>query len=183
MSIKFHLTTKLSLLLFVVLKLWWLEKLNIHLPWAKTKKESFLEWPFPLIKRKESFGKKLIFFNYYLLDFRNILRTRMNEMIGHLLSEVFSSHSWKITVFPQLALLPLVVQYPLSGIKAQLHPSAPPTPPPPPPPHEKKTYFFHLCVKDLLTLPWNSFLTTCLKIFNLQNVVLTLINPWKSFPF
>ena len=142
---------------------------------GKDKKRKHFGVTFSFNKEKKSFGKKRI---YNFLDCRNILRTRMNEMISHLLSEVFSSHSWKITVFPQLALLPHVVQYPLSGIKAQLYPSAPPTPTP-----QRKNHFFHLCVKDLFTHPWNSFLTTCLKVFNLQIVVLTLINLWKSFPF
>ena len=140
---------KSSLLLFVVLKLWWVKKLNVHLPWAKTKKESFLEWPFPLIKRKKVLGKNL-FTIYWIADW-NILRTRMNKMISHLLSEVFSSYSWKITVFPQLALLPLVVMYPVSWIKAEFYPSAPPTP-------LQKKIIFSICVKDLLTHPWEFLL-------------------------
>ena len=134
------------------------EKAECTLAMGKDKKRKLFGVTFSFNKEKRKFWEKNVFTIYWIADW-NILRTRMNKMISHLLSEVFSSHAWKITVFPQLALLPLVVQYPLSGIKAELYPSAPPTPP-------QRKFFSHLCVKDLFTLPWNSFLTTCLQPTN-----------------
>ena len=176
MSIKFHLTTKSSLLLFVVLKLWWVKKLNVHLPWAKTKKESFLESPFPLIKRKESFGRKLI---YNLLDCRLKYFKNKNEWNDK--SSTFRS-----------VLITLMKNYCISSVgpppsccyvprildKSRILPFSPTYPPP------KKKIFFPSVSKIYWPIHGNSFLTrACLKVFNLQIVVLTLINPWKSFSF
>ena len=103
----------------------------------RQKKESFLEWPFPLIKRKESFGKKLI---YNLLDCR--LKYFKNKNEENDKSSTFRS-----------VLITLMKNYCISSVepppscsyvprildKSRILPFSPTYPPP------KKNYFFHLC--------------------------------------